>query len=62
MKKILLVLVFSLLALNVANAKEVNLSCELSKFFTREYTLGDDKQTPLSQLDSDYLEKKNNCI
>jgi len=58
MKKLLLVLVFSLLALNVANAKEVNLSCELSKFFTREFTLGDDKQTPLSQLDPNYLEKK----
>ena len=58
MKKLFGVLVFSLLALNVANAKEVNLSCELSNFFTREYALEDDKQIPLSQLDSDYLEKK----
>ena len=45
MKKLFGVLVFSLLALNVANAKEVNLSCELSNFFTREYALEDDKQT-----------------
>ena len=30
----------------------------ISNFFTREYALEDDKQIPLSQLDSDYLEKK----
>ena len=38
-------------------SKEVNLSCDISKFFTRKYMLDDEKQIPLSKLQPSYLKK-----
>ena len=38
-------------------AKEVNLSCELSKYFIKESVLSDTKQIPLSTLDASQLAK-----
>jgi len=40
-----------------AYSKEVNLSCDLSKFFTRKYLTQDEQQIPLSKVDPTYLKK-----
>jgi hypothetical protein len=40
-----------------AYSKEVNLSCDLSKFFTRKYMTSDEQQIPLSKVDPMYLGK-----
>lgn len=40
-----------------AYSKEVNLSCDLSKFFTRKYMTSDEQQIPLSKVDPAYLGK-----
>ena len=57
MKKLLSILVFSLLGLNVANAKEVNLSCELSKYIEKRWALAEEIQTPLSKVNASDLKK-----
>ena len=57
MKKILSIIVLGLLFTSNAYSKEVNLSCDLSKFFTKKYTLQDDQQIPLSKVDPMYLGK-----
>ena len=53
------ILIFFLLFIFSSNAysKEVNLSCDLSKFFTRKYMHKDEKQIPLSKVDPIYLGK-----
>jgi hypothetical protein len=56
MKK--LFIFFLILIINSSvNAKEVNLACELSKFFTKKYMMEDLKQVPLSKLEPTYLKK-----
>ena len=57
MKKILTILIASMLWCNIGYAKEVNLSCDLSKFFTRKYMTSDEQQIPLSKVDPMYLGK-----
>ena len=53
------VLIFCLVFIFTSNAysKEVNLSCDLSKFFTRKYMTSDEQQIPRSKLDPTYLRK-----
>jgi hypothetical protein len=51
MKKILSILVLCLLFGGSCYAKEVNLSCELTKYFFKEAVLSDEKQIPLSKVD-----------
>ena len=51
MKKLLSILVLSLLFAGNVHAKEVNLSCELTKYFFKEAVLSDEKQIPLSKVD-----------
>ena len=56
MKK--LFIFFLILIINSSvNAKEVNLACELSKFFTKKYMMEDLKQVPLSKLEPTNLKK-----
>jgi hypothetical protein len=57
MKKILSIIILSLLFGGNGYAKEVNLSCELSKYFIKESVLSDTKQIPLSTLDASQLAK-----
>ena len=57
MKKILTILITSLLWCNIGYSKEVNLSCDLSKFYTRKYMTSDEQQKPLSKVDPMYLKK-----
>ena len=57
-KKIFLsIIVLGLLLTSNAYSKEVNLSCDLSKFFTRKYMTSDEQQIPRSKLDPTYLRK-----
>ena len=57
-KKIFLsIIVLGLLFTSNAYSKEVNLSCDLSKFFTRKYMTSDEQQIPLSKVDPMYLGK-----
>ena len=51
MKKLLSILVLSLLFGGSAYAREVNLSCELAKYFFKEAVLSDERQIPLSKVD-----------
>ena len=52
MRKIILIALFSLILIsNKSFSKEVNLSCDLSKFFTRKYMTQDEQQIPLSKVD-----------
>ena len=51
MKKLLPILVISLLFGGNGHAKQVNLSCELTKYFFKEAVLSDEKQIPLSKVD-----------
>ena len=53
------ILIFFLLFIFSSNtySKEINLSCDLSKFFMKEYLTQDEKQIPLSKVDPTYLKK-----
>ena len=51
MKKLLSILILSLFFGGNAYAKEVNLSCELTKYFFKEAVLSDEKQILLSKVD-----------
>ena len=53
------ILIFFLVFIFTGNAysKEVNLSCDLSKFYTRKYMTSDEQQKPLSKVDPMYLGK-----
>ena len=42
---------------NISFSKEVNLSCDLSHFFTKKNVMDDLQQIPLSKLESKYLTK-----
>ena len=42
---------------NVAYSNEINLTCDLKKFFSKELVLEPEKQVPLSDVDPIYLEK-----
>ena len=57
MKKLLGIVVLGLLLSGNANSKQVDLSCEISKFFAKELVLEDEKQIPLSKVDKRYLKK-----
>jgi len=57
MKKLLSIIIVSLLLSANVYSKEINLSCDLSKFLTKKFFFKDLKQIPLSQVDSTYLKK-----
>tara|TARA_Y100000768_G_scaffold384188_1_gene367742 strand:+ start:710 stop:1189 length:480 start_codon:yes stop_codon:yes gene_type:complete len=57
MKKLSLYVFLVLMVCGQAFAKEVNLSCELSKYFIKESVLSDTNQIPLSTLDASQLAK-----
>ena len=57
MKKIITAFCLVFLFSNNSFSKEVNLSCDLSKFFTRKYMTQDEQQIPLSKVDPTYLGK-----
>ena len=57
MKKILGIIVLSLLLNGSAYAKEVNLSCELSKYIVKRWALAEEVQTPLSKVSAADLKK-----
>lgn len=58
MRKIILITLFSFILIPTKSfSKEVNLSCDLSKFFTRKYISQDEQQIPLSKVHPTYLEK-----
>jgi hypothetical protein len=57
MKKILGIIVLSLLLSGSAYAKEVNLSCELSKYIVKRWALAEEVQTPLSKVSAADLKK-----
>ena len=57
MKKLLGIVVLGFLFSGNANSKQVDLSCEISKFFAKELVLEEEKQIPLSKIDKRYLKK-----
>ena len=57
MKKLLGIIVLGLLLSGNAYAKEVNLSCELSKYIEKRWALAEEIQTPLSKVSAADLKK-----
>ena len=57
MKKLLLTIIFGFLLIESAYAKEVNLSCELSKYIEKRWALAEEVQTPLSKVSAVDLKK-----
>tara|TARA_R110000803_G_scaffold195571_1_gene258833 strand:- start:92 stop:568 length:477 start_codon:yes stop_codon:yes gene_type:complete len=57
MKKLLLTIFFGFLLIESAYAKEVNLSCELSKYIEKRWALAEEVQTPLSKVSAADLKK-----
>jgi hypothetical protein len=57
MKKILIIFCLFFIFSSNVYSKEVNLSCDLSKFFTRQYMTQDEQQIPLSKVEPTYLGK-----
>ena len=57
MKKLLSIIILGLLFTTSANAKEINLSCELSKYIEKKGVLSDEQQIPLSKVNASDLKK-----
>ena len=57
MKKLLSILTLALFFSGNTFAKEVNLSCELSKYIEKKGVLDDEKQIPLSKVSASNLKK-----
>ena len=57
MKKLLGIVVLGLLFGNSAYTKEINLSCELSKYIEKKGVLTDEQQIPLSKVNASDLKK-----
>jgi|TARA_B110000027_G_C15934674_1_gene218491 hypothetical protein len=57
MKKLLSIIIFGLLISESVHAKEVNLSCELSKYIEKKWALAEEQQIPLSKVSASDLKK-----
>ena len=57
MKKLLGIVVLGLLFSSSAYTKEINLSCELSKYIEKKGVLNDEQQIPLSKVNASDLKK-----
>ena len=57
MKKLLAIVVLGLLFSSSAYTKEINLSCELSKYIEKKGVLNDEQQIPLSNVNASDLKK-----
>ena len=58
MKKIIITFCLIFLFVNNSFSKEVNLSCDLSRFFIKKRLMADLQQIPLSKVDPKYLTKR----